>query len=98
MQVFNEWINSRIKMSFQEKYNMLTQRLSVLNNMKSSADNAMKEKPGPISCCGCGYMGLEDKPVEQLISDVDAMWDEIKKDIMSSVKAHEKMKSELPRR
>ena len=94
MKVFSEWHNSRIKMGFQEKYSMFLQRLSTLSSMKTQADMALKSKPGTAimnigiglmsgGCYGCG--GSSDKTAEELVSEVDLMWKELKKEIVSSV-------------
>lgn len=94
MQTFNEWANVRIKMSFMEKYNMLLNRLSALNAMKTSADMVLNAPKGvtAISTCGygCGYGFNENKSIEDLVKDVELMWQELKKEVIESVKAKEK--------
>ena len=87
METFFEWKNKNIEMSFSEKYNMLIQRLSTLQMMKSTAD-AAKGKPGimvgvSLGCYGCGG---ENKSVEEICREVDLMWNELKEDIKSSIK------------
>ena len=95
LQSFNEWANSKIKLSFQEKYNMLQQRLSTLQSMKLSADASLKSAAGgmvgyAVMGCGCGAYGSNDASVEQLADDVDVMWTELKKEIVSAVKEQQK--------
>lgn len=92
MQTFTEWTDRRIKMTFAEKYMMLTNRLGTLNSMKMAADTALKNTTSTggvvVGCCGCG--GTEGKSLEELVQDVDQMWAELKKEIITSVKTHQK--------
>ena len=92
LQSFNEWSNSKIKLGFQEKYNMLQQRLSTLQSMKLAADASLKAaSSGMVGYMGgCGCYGTDNRSVEELANDVDLMWTEIKKEIISSVKEQQK--------
>lgn len=92
MKLFHEWANARIKMSFQERYSMLLNRLATLSAMKSSADYVLNNKTGSPMVGGCSCYGYNDKPVEELAGDVDLMWAELRKEIISTVK--EKLEKE----
>lgn len=95
MKLFSEWTNTRIKMSFQERYGMLLNRLSALSSMKSSADYSLNNKTGAaVNSCGCYNYYSNDKSVEELVQDVDLMWAELRKEIISSVKEKEKIEKE----
>ena len=94
LQSFNEWSNSQIKLSFQEKYNMLQQRLSTLQSLKLSADASLRSAAGGMVgyavMGGCGCYGSDNRSAEDLAADVDLMWTELKKEIISSVQEQKK--------
>jgi hypothetical protein len=78
MRSFNEW--SRLSLSFSEKMTLLQNRIYAV----SSAYSSLGGSGSAVYAVGCGSTAVASPDVNDLVSEIDELWAEMKSDIKAA--------------